>query len=360
MTREPLTAPTESDAAAALAKNRQTDGLPIVVPTPERVEEMLLYAMGLPRDASLGHLLPRNGNLTIEKAAINAVMAGCAAETFPLVIAACEAICDPAFDAGPLQNTTHPVTPLIIVNGPARELYGVSSGGGAMGPGWPVNLTLGRAIRLILINVGGGIPGVGDMASLGSPSKLALCLAEGEEDSPFEPLHVSLGFDASDSVVTVLAVEGPHTMMFNLDEIENQADLFLRTLAAGFANPATNNIYTGVGAVAAVLNPLHAKILQRAGMTRRDVQHKLFAYARSTRSALKAISGANINTIPHSDEVVTVVQRPEDFLIFVSGSDGGGYSAYFPTWSGGKQGNIPISRKVRFVDGCEMPRSIRD
>src|SRR5205085_2051637 len=189
--------------------------------------------------------------------------------------------------------------------------------------GWPVNLTLGRAIRLILINVGGGIPGVGDMASLGSPAKLALCLAEAEEDSPFEPLHVSLGFQAADSVVTVLAVEGPHSMMFSLDPIEDQAELFLRTLAAGFANPATNNIYTGVGAVAAVLNPVHAALLKRAGMTRADVQAKLFEYARTTRTALRAIAGANTYTIPHSEEVVTVVQRPEDFLIFVSGQDGG-------------------------------------
>lgn len=354
-----IDAASEEAAAAALLAGRQTDGLPIVVPTPERVEQMLLFSPGLPREASLGHLLPRNGDLTVEKAAINAVMAGCSPETFPLVIAACEAICDPVFDAGPLQNTTHTVTPLIIVNGPARELYGVGSGGGAMGPGWPVNLTLGRAIRLILINVGGGVPGVGDMASLGSPAKLALCLAEAEGDSPFEPLHVSLGFEADDSVVTVLAVEGPHSMMFSLDEQEGQADLFLRTMAAGLANPASNNIYTGVGSVAVVLNPVHAQILQRAGLSRRDVQAKLHEYARTNRTALKAISGANANTIPHSDEVVTVVQKPEDILVFVSGQDGGAYSAYFPTWGGGKLGNVPVSRKVRFDDGCEVPVSLR-
>ena len=354
-----LTAPSETAAAAAMLAARQTDGLPIVVPTPERVEGMLTHAMGLPREASLGTLLPRGGALTVEKAAINAVMAGCRPEIFPLVIAAGEALADPAFDAGPLQNTTHPVTPLIIVNGPARGLFGVHSGCGAMGPGHAVNLTLGRAIRFMMINVGGGIPGVGDMASLGSPAKLALCLAEAEEQSPFEPLHVSLGHDSDESVVTLLAVEGPHSLLFSLDDVEDQADLFVRTLAAGFANPASNNIYMGVGAVAAALNPIHAAILKRAGMGRADVQVRLFEHARTTRAEIRKISGPNCNATPHDGEILTVVERPEDFLLFVSGDDGGAYSAYFPTWGGGKLGNVPVSRKVRLDAGCEIPASSR-
>lgn len=354
-----LSAANEEAAAAALHAARRTDGLPIVVPTPARVDRMLLNAAGLPPEASLGTLHPAGGDLTVEKAAINAVMAGCSPEIFPLVIAACEAIADPLFDAGPLQNTTHPVTPLIIVNGPARALFGVSSGVGAMGPGPAVNMTLGRAIRLILMNVGGGVPGIGDMATLGSPAKLSLCLAEAEEESPFDPLHVALGHAAGDSVVTVLAVEGPHSLMFALTDIGNQADLFLRTLAAGFMNPASNNIYTGVGAVAAVLNPIHARLLHKAGLSRADIQARLFEHAVTTRTQLRAISGSNTDTIPHADEIVRVVQRPEDFLIFVSGEDGGAYSAYFPTWGGGLNGSIPISRKVRFDDGCELPASVR-
>lgn len=354
-----LVATDESAAAAAMLKARQTDGLPIVVPTPERVERMLAFSPGLPPEASLGTLLPRGGALSVEKAAINAVMAGCPPEIFPLVIAAAEAIADPLFDAGPLQNTTHSVTPLIIVNGPARELFGVQSGCGAMGPGWPVNLTLGRAIRLILINVGGGVPGIGDMASLGSPAKLALCLAEAEEASPFEPLHVSLGFDRDDSVVTVLAVEGPHSLLFALDEIDDQADLFVRTLAAGFANPASNNIYMGVGTVAAALNPIHAAILGRAGLDRAAVQARLFEHARASRADLRRVSGANSNATPHVRDLLTVVERPEDFLLFVSGEDGGAYSAYFPTWGGGRRGNVPVSRKVRLDEVCEIPTARR-
>lgn len=354
-----LSAANEEAAARALLEARCTDGLPIVVPTPERVDRMLLYAPGLPREASLGTLLPMGGDLTVEKAAINAVMAGCTPENFPVVIAACEALADPAFDAGPMQNTTHPVTPLIIVNGPARELCGLSSGVGALGPGPAGNATIGRAIRLIMINVGGGVPGIGDMATLGSPAKFALCLAEAEEASPFEPLHVSLGFAPQDSVVTLLQVEGAHSMMFALTDIGEQAELFCRTLAAGFANPASNNIYTGVGAVAAVLNPIHAKMLARAGWGRARIQQRLFELARADRATLRAISGANTDTIPHAADDVRVVERPEDFLLLVSGDDGGAYSAYFPTWGGGKKGSVPVSRKVRFDDGCEIPESRR-
>lgn len=359
MTADALTAADEEAAAEALARDRRTDGLPIVVPTPARVERMLQFSPGLPPDAVLGQVWPAGGKLTVEKAAINAVMAGCPAEIFPLVVAVCEALVDDEFDAGPLQTTTHCVTPLIIVNGPARERFGVSHGAGALGPGHRVNLTLGRALRLIMINVGGGVVGIGDMATLGSPAKLACCLAEAEEDAPFEPLHVSRGFAPEDSTVTLLAVEGFHSLLFNLTDVGEQADYFLRTLGAGFANPASNNIYTGLGVVAAVLNPIHAAILKRAGLTRRVVQEKLFQYAATTRTALRAIAGSNIDVIGHQDEIVRVVQKPEDFLIFTSGDNGGAYSGYFPTWGGGRFGSRAVTKRVRSDVFCEVPGSQR-
>jgi hypothetical protein len=320
---------------------------------------MLLHAPNLPPEASLGHIPPAGGDLTVEKAAVNAVMAGCEPRIFPLVIAACEALADPDFDAGPMQNTTHPVTPLIIVNGPARDLYDVAYGVGAMGPGCRTNLTLGRTLRFVMMNVGGGVPGIGDMATLGSPSKLALCLGEAEEESPFEPLHVSLGFEAAQSTVTLLGVEGPHSLLFALTPEGDHADLFIRTLAAGFANPASNNIYTGVGMVAAVLNPIHARILKKAGLGRRGIQQRLFEYTATTRTALRAISGANVDTIPHTNEIVHVVESPEHFLLFVSGDNGGSYSGYFPTWGGGPRGSCAVTKLVRLEDGCDVPQSRR-
>lgn len=354
-----FSAASEEEAIRQLEASRRTDGLPIVVPTPERVERTLAFAGGLTPDSVLGDLPPANGQLTVEKAAINAVMAGCSPEIFPLVIAVCEAIVDPRFDIGPMQNTTHCIAPMIIVNGPARDLFGVSSGVGALGPGAKTNITLGRALRFILMNVGGGVPGVGDMATLGTPAKIACCLAEAEEESPWAPLHVSLGFNADDSVVTLLGTEGPHSMLFSLKDIGDHAHLFLRTLAAGFCNPCSNNIFTGIGNVAAALNPIHAQLLRKHGISREEAQRRLFEFAAISRDDLRKIAGANVESSAHKDDVMRPVPRPEDYLLFVSGQEGGAYSAYFPTWGGGKHGNIAISKKIRIDDGCEIIPSVR-
>jgi hypothetical protein len=354
-----LHAMNETAAANALARARRTDGLPIVVPTPDRVEEMLLYSGGLERDIILGELAPAGGYLTVEKAAINAVMAGCQPEMFPLVVAACEALVDPLFEAGPLQSATHCVTPLIIVNGPARHEHNVSFGIGALGPGHPANATLGRAVRFVLMNVGGGIPGVGDMATLGSPAKFTCCLAEAEEENPFGPLHETLGFKADESTVTLLGVEGPHSLMFNVTNTPGAEDDFLRTLAAGFANPASNNIYFGQGMVAVALNPAHARLLARRGLTRKDIQERLFDYASTTKSALRKIAGANVDASPQQSEVLRVVPSPDHFLLFVAGEEGGAFSAYFPSWGVGSRGQHAVTKKLRANDYCEVPESQR-
>jgi hypothetical protein len=343
-----------------LINARKTDGLPIVVPTRERVEAMLLHAAYLPPDAVLGSLKPSGGELTVERAAINAVMAGCPNEIFPWVIAACEAICDPLFDVGPLQSTTHCVTPMIIVNGPSRYSYGFASGVQALGPGQRANATLGRALRLILINVGGGVPGVGDMATLGSPAKFTCCLAEAEEENALGPLHVSLGFRADEDVVTVIGVEGPHSLLFTLEKFDGNEDALLRALGAGFANPTSNNIYFGNCGLVAVLNPFHMRILTDKGLTRRQIQERLYEYATIRRESLEAIVGVpNVELSPQKAQVLHAARRPEDFLLLVAGQEGGAYSAYFPSWGGGVQGQLPVSKKVRLDTGCEIPVSIR-
>ena len=190
-----------TDEAAALESLHDlscTDGLPVVIPTPSRVERLVL-ASGLDADMVLGELGPAMGIATVEKVAVAAVMAGCIPDYMPLVVAAVKAAADPRFDLTELQATTHCTAPLIIVNGPARiECGPVASGFGALGPGHRANASIGRALRLCLINIGGGRPGVSDMALLGHPGKFTYCLAEAEEDSPFPPLHTSLGFDATD------------------------------------------------------------------------------------------------------------------------------------------------------------------
>ncbi|MHA3795382.1 hypothetical protein [Sphingomonas sp. YL-JM2C] len=352
-----LEAPSADAAIEALHRAGHTDGLPVVLPTAERVEAMLLHG-GLDGDLVIGTVDPAGGALTVEKAAINAVMAGCPPEAFPILLAACAALVDPRLDLGAMQATTHCITPLIIVNGPARSLHGVACEAGAMGPGHRVNAGVGRAIRLIMINIGGGRPGVGDMATLGTPAKFACCLGEAEEASPFPPLHVALGHAGRDSVVTMLGVEGPHSLMFAVQDAGRDGDAFLRTLAAGLANPASNNIYLG-GTVAVALNPMHANMLARSGFTRETAQQRLFELAAVPRDQLHRIAAANVALAPPDTELFRPVRRPEDILLFTSGADGGAYSAYFPSWGGGPNGNVAVTKTVRIDEGCELPASRR-
>ncbi|MET0984626.1 MAG: hypothetical protein ABW034_04385 [Steroidobacteraceae bacterium] len=355
-----LTAKDEAAAAEALYLEGRTDGLPIVVPTEERVEAMLAHSGGLDRDVILGDVGPAAGQLTVEKAAVNAVMAGCQPEIFPLVIAACSAVADPLFDAGPMQVTTHCITPFLIVNGPARETFNVNCGVGALGPGFRTNATLGRAVRFVLINVGGGQPGVGDMATLGTPAKFTCCMGEAQEESPWEPLHVSRGFAPEDSTVTALGVEGPHSFIFDFDEVQvGGADLLLRQLGAAIANPGSNNIFFCKGSVAVILQPLHVRVLGDAGLSRRQVQERLYEYASNTRTALRAIAGSRVEMAPHSGEILHAVPSPDDLLIMVGGAEGGAYSAFMPSWCGGANGQVAVTKTVRFDEYCEIPNSVR-
>jgi hypothetical protein len=210
-----------------------------------------------------------------------------------------------------------------------------------------------------MMNVGGGNPGVGDMATLGSPAKFTCCLAEAEEESPFEPLHVSFGFGRSDSTVTLLGVEGPHSFMFTFEDFPFNEERLLQTLAAGFSNPCSNNIYFAKGMVAVALNPMHARLLAKKGLSRQDIQKKLYDYASVDRASLVAIVGNNINCSPQKGGLQHIVPSPEHILVFVAGEEGATYSAYFPTWGGGSNGQFAVTKKVRSEDLCEIPVSRR-
>lgn len=254
-----------ADTDAALEELHRlgcTDGLPVVIPTPARVERMVL-ASGLDGDLELGVMGPGFGVASVEKVAVAAVMAGCVPDTMPVVIAAVKAICDPAFDLTEMQSTTHCIAPLVIVNGPIAEAAGFASGFGLMGPGHRANATTGRALRLAMMNIGGARPGESDMAIHGSPAKFGLCFAEDEAASPWPPQHTTHGYDAARSAVTVLGVEGPHSALFSGDADDPQsADKLVDVLAGVIANPGSNNVYLGGHAgVAVVLNPEHAAVL---------------------------------------------------------------------------------------------------
>lgn len=170
-----LPAPDEAAALELFFARGWTDGLPVVVPTSQRVEAMLTFAGDLDPDVIVGAVGLADGEATVERVAVSALMAGCTPDMFPVVLAAVEAVTDPRFNLGPVQATTHAVCPVILVNGPVRRECGVASGTGALGPGFRANATIGRALRLVLMNIGGGRPGTGDMALLGQPGKFT-CL----------------------------------------------------------------------------------------------------------------------------------------------------------------------------------------
>src|SRR5215813_507234 len=184
-----------------------TDGLPVVPPTEELVQSFL-DAAALSADSIIAELTERARVITAEKLAINAVMAGCLPEYMPVLVAAVEALADPAFNLQGVQVTTNPVAPLLIVNGPARQTLGFNAGYGCFGPGHRANATVGRAVRLILINIGSAIPGEGDMAVAGHPGKYTFCVAEHKEESPWEPLHVERGLPRESSAVTLIGISG--------------------------------------------------------------------------------------------------------------------------------------------------------
>ena len=175
-----------------------TDGLPVIPPTEPAVRAML-DAANMKPDEMIDVVPPEGGPATAEKVAINAVMAGCLPEYFPVVVAAMRAITAPKFNLLGIQTTTNPVSPVLIINGPIRKALGVNSGRGCLGPGWRANATIGRAIRLCLLNIGGGSPGDVDKAIHGMPGKFTFCFGEAEEESPWDPLHVENGFSRASS-----------------------------------------------------------------------------------------------------------------------------------------------------------------
>ena len=240
---------TADDEVAALEQLHElgcTVVLTVVVPTPVLVERMVL-AVGKPAETALGVMGPLQGVCTVEKLAA-AVMAGCLPDHMPIVVASALAMMDPAFDLAEMQGTTHATAPLIIVNGPARAMCGVASGYGALGPGHRANASIGRAIRLAMIIIGGARHGTYDMALLGHGGKFGQCLGEDEAHSPFTPLHTSRGFAAEDSAATVIGTEPPQSVAHVAgSDVKRSSERLIDLLAASVAGVGSNNAWLGGG-----------------------------------------------------------------------------------------------------------------
>ena len=348
-----LRAATEADAVEELHRLGCTDGLPVVVPTPERVERMVL-ATTLDPTTVLGVMGPMGGSATVEKVAVNTVMAGCLPDHVPVVLAALRAMLRPEFDLSEVQSTTHSIAPLVVVNGPLARTCGIASGFGALGPGHRANASIGRAIRLCLMNIGGARPGVSDMALLGHPGKFSMCLAEDEASSPWEPCSVAAGFAPDDSVVTVLGTEAPHSVVFVDDADDPRSpERLLRSLAATIANIGSNNAFFRRGSVAAVINPDHAAVLGRAGMSRRDVQVELQRLATNRRGLLRSLGPMFVGDGDPDDDIAAVADA-DHVLVLVAGG-GGLYSAVFPSWAAGGHGNPIVREPIETDQACEIP-----
>jgi len=334
-----------------------SDGLPVIPPTPERVERMLSYCE---RDFAehVVRIPPRFGAATPIRVAANAVMAGCKPEYFPLVLLALEAMAEGPYNLYGTQATTHPCTPMLIFNGPVAGEVGINSGHNAMGNYFRANAVIGRAVRLALVNIGAAIPGTGDMATAGTPAKFTFCVAENEAASPWEPLHVELGFPQDSSTVTVVAAESPH----NVNDHESLTPEGVLTMIAGtIAITGSNNAYYA-GQPVLAFGPEHAATVASGGMSKSEVKQWLFEHATITLSKFSnegierrfrrklADQFANAPL----DAPVRMWAKPEDLIVVVAGG-AGKHSQYVPTFGNTRA----VTRALKRKDG-ELVKSIQE
>lgn len=300
-----------------------TDGLPVVPPTRERVEAMLGE-----RDPArrLGVLAPAMAEVTLERVASCAVLAGCRPEYFPVVLASVEAALEPSFNLGGQAVTTQPAGQVVIVNGPARQTLGLNGGAGALGPGWRANMTIGRALRLVVSLTGAGFPGRLDRSTLGQPGKVGLCFAEDEETSPWEPLHVERGFAAESSVVTVIGADAPLSIS---DHRSTSAHELARVLGWAAAATWSPNWWPLGGASLYVICPEHAELFRSAGWSKRRVREEMFAAVSRPAGELRFGETTPEVHAAAEDQQIGKWTSPEDIVLVVAGGEAGRYSAVF-------------------------------
>lgn len=322
-----------------------SDGLPLVPPTRERVARYLAAAGRAP-ESLVGRIPPAFGAASVERIAINAAMAGCDPRAMPVLIAAVEAMCDPAFNLQGVQTTTNPAAPWVIVNGPIVAELEMNSGINCLGPGNWANAGIGRALRLVLLNLGGAVAGVMDRATQGQPGKYGFCCAENEAENPWEPLHSERGLRGADSAVTVVAVAGT----LNMNSHSKNADDILAVFADTLAHP-TSNDYWYAGAPFVILAPEHAQVLFRAGLSKADVKRRLWEASKMSASRLSAkdltrpehARRTELGSITR-DTMLPITTSPDLLGIIVAGGPGT-HSVYVPGYGNSR----PVTRIVRWA-----------
>ncbi|MBI2907143.1 MAG: hypothetical protein HYX92_05745 [Chloroflexi bacterium] len=302
------------------------DGLPVIPPTPDRINRFL-EVVGREADEVIGYLEPVGGLVTLEKVASNAVMAGCRPEYMPVIVAAVEVLCDTREPVRNMvsftQTTSHSKHVLLVVNGPIRKALGITSGESGAMVSWRANATIGRAIQLILLNLG-GLPGLTEWKTWGFYVNRCYCMGENEEQSPWQPLHVEHGFSPSDSTVTVLAVEPPHHMELTWSASAQELLLaFARTMSTPACRDSYGDCYPTL-----VLGPDQTKGLAESGFTKEDVKRFLFEHARTPYHEFGTNASGRWKPywrkfFAHDPfTLVPMVARPEDFTVLVVGGPG--------------------------------------
>jgi hypothetical protein len=339
--------------------DRYSDGLPVVLPTAERVRAMLAGTREDPDDV-VGLVFPSGNAATIRDIAINAVMAGAEPRQLRIIVAALEALLDDRFNINGVQSTTHCATPLVIVSGPLAAAAGLEAGNNVLGNGRRGNLSVGRAIRLVLTNIGGGIPGQTDMSVQGTPAKISFCVPE-RLDGPWPSLAQRQGGSPEETTVTVMAADGPITVSDHRSAtperlLANVADTLRHMGSLNAAKP---------GPAALFLAPQHARIIANAGWDVAAVQHFLFERARNPVWRLREGGEYDPVHTPRSiarfgdandpSTLVPVLDKPESLIVAVSGGDSGGFSAVVTHWPA-----AAVLHRFIDVDGSySVPRSLR-
>ncbi len=323
-----------ADAAEAnelYQRNGWTDGLPIVAPTEDAVARFLAEVRLDAADV-IGVEPVRRRSITAEKVAIAAVMAGCLPQYMPVVVAVMKAMCRPEYALHGSTASTGGSATFIVVNGPIRGAIGMNATHNALANASRANATIGRCVRLILINVLGGIPGQLDRSTLGHPGKFTFCVAEDEEDSPWLPLSVERGVPAGVSAATALQVESPHQIM---NEWTHDPKEILDTYAAAMrGNLLTYSIWEGNYAF--VIPRQHREIFAAAGWTKQHIREYIFEVARVKRSDWRTVGKAAVAGRRDEDKIYRALRTPDDLLVIAAGGPAGGFGAILPPWYGNK------------------------
>ncbi len=320
--------------------NGWTDGLPVIPPTAERIEAMLA-AVNLQPGQQLSFIENRQVSVTAEKVAINAVMAGCKPEYMPVIVATVEALADPLYGYHGPATSTGGSAVFMLINGPIAREIGLNNGDNLFGPGWRANATIGRAIRLIMRNVIGTLPGELDRSSLGHPGKYSYCIAENEEDSPWPAFHTTRGFKPAQNAVTIFAAYAPHQYSNGLsatpEGVLATACAQMRVSAGTNRQPQYAMVFAGE----------HQLIMKNGGWSREDVQKYVFE---NTQMKMADLQRANIRPGPVTAETEStmqpLVQTPQDLLVIAAGGKAGVQSCYIPGW-GGKNGSQSVTYEIR-------------